>query len=131
MTTLMTKQLQRPLDAAARHHFLSAQAATSWLPGHGMPQDRHARIAARRSFVTLKTRFMTAVQTLDGQRADWLRRQVRQGQEPGDLWLLRGAVFEALGRHDETTRRTREELQSALDQTFPDQGELRPLMRLA
>lgn len=101
------------------------------LPGPGLPQDRHARIAARRIFVALKQRFMLAVDTSDGLRHDWLRHQVRQVQEPGDLWLLRGAVFNALGLDDPGSQRLRNELQALLDQTFPDQGELRPLPRLA
>lgn len=96
----------------------------------GLPQDRHARIAARRSFVALKQRFMNAVATLDegdrGSRAAWLRWQVRQTQEVLDLWLLRGAVFEALSREGRTAERVRGELHEALDSVFPDHGELLP-----
>ena len=101
------------------------------LPGPGLPQDRHARIAAHRIVVNLKLRFMQALLSLDGCRDDWLRHQVRQVQEPGDLWLLRGAVFLALGPGDPTSQRLRHELQALLDQVFPDQGELRPLPRLS
>jgi hypothetical protein len=96
----------------------------SALPDPGLPQDRHARIAARRSFVGLKQQFMQAVAVLDGMRGDWLRRQVRQAQEPVDLWLLRGAVFAALETVDEHCRRTRDELDRVLDSTFPDSGML-------
>ena len=96
------------------------------LPGGGLPHDRHARIAARRTFVALKHRFMAAVEDVDGQRADWLRHQVRQAQEPMDLWLLRGMVFDALGREGAATERTQRELQSELDSVFPDAGELLP-----
>ena len=111
--------------------FMDTGEGLGMLPGPGLPQDRHARIAARRIFVALKQRFMLAVDTLDGLRHDWLRCQVRQVQEPGDLWLLRGAVFTALGLDDPTSLRLRKELQALLDQIFPDQGELRPLPRLA
>ena len=111
--------------------FMDTGEGPGLLPGPGLPQDRHARIAARRIFVALKQRFMLAVDTLDGMRHDWLRRQLRQVQEPGDLWLLRGAVFTALGPDDPTSLRLRNELQALLDQIFPDQGELRPLARLA
>ena len=111
--------------------FMDTGEGLGMLPGPGLPQDRHARIAARRIFVALKQRFMLAVDTLDGLRHDWLRRQLRQVQEPGDLWLLRGAVFKALGPDDPTSLRLRKELQALLDQIFPDQGELRPLPRLA
>ncbi|MBP6901101.1 MAG: hypothetical protein KBC73_13490 [Burkholderiaceae bacterium] len=103
------------------------------LPRHGefgLPQDRHARIAARRSFVALKQRFMNAVALLDehdrASRATWLRWQVRQTQEVLDLWLLRGAVFEALSREGRTAERVRGELHEALDSVFPDHGELLP-----
>ena len=113
--------------ALGPRHFVDTGAGASTLPGPGLPQDRHARIAARRIFVALKHQFMTAVQDLDGLRHDWLRRQVRQVQEPGDLWLLRGAVFAALGLDNPHTARQRRELQALLDQVFPDQGELRPL----
>lgn len=96
------------------------------LPGPGMPHERHARIAARRSFVALKRQFMLAVAEVDGTRADWLRFQVRQAQEPVDLWLLRGLVFDALGREGEATDRTQRELNRVLDSVFPDAGELLP-----
>ena len=112
-------------QASAPRHFLAAPPG-AWLPGPGLPQDRHARIAARRTFVGLKQRFIRAVHGLDGLRGDWLRRQVRHAHEPVDLWLLRGAVFAALGLQDETTRRTRDELDQVLGQVFPDQGELLP-----
>ena len=111
--------------------FIDNGEGQGMLPGPGLPQDRHARIAARRIFVALKQRFMLAVDTPDGLRHDWLRRQLRQVQEPGDLWLLRGAVFNALGLDDPSSQRLRKELQALLDQIFPDQGELRPLPRLA
>ena len=111
--------------------FMDTGEGLGMLPGPGLPQDRHARIAARRIFVALKQRFMLAVDKPDGLRHDWLRRQVRQVQEPGDLWLLRGAVFTALSPDDPSSQRLRNELQALLDQIFPDQGELRPLPRLA
>jgi len=66
------------------------------------------------------------VDALEGMRGDWLRYQVRQAHEPVDLWLLRGAVFAALDRRDETTRRTRQDLHRSLDSVFPDNGELLP-----
>ena len=113
------------LHTPARH-CISPQPAAPSLPGPGLPQDRHARIAARRAFVEMKQRFMVAVEPLDGLRGDWLRHQVRQSHEPVDLWLLRGAVFAALGLRGETTRRTRDELHRVLDSVFPDNGELLP-----
>lgn len=101
-------------------------ATAAWLPEHGLPQDRHARIAARRCFVDIKQRFMAAVDLVDGPRGNWLRYQVRQAQEMTDLWLLRGAVFGALEAEGRTTERARHELQAALDDAFPNAGELLP-----
>ncbi|MEK8052061.1 hypothetical protein AACH10_17550 [Ideonella sp. DXS22W] len=98
----------------------------AWLPEAGLPQDRHARIAARRCFVDIKQRFMAATALVDGPRGDWLRYQVRQTQEPLDLWLLRGAVFSALAGEGRTTERAQSELQGALDSVFPNAGELLP-----
>lgn len=96
------------------------------LPGPGLPHERHARIAARRTFVALKQRFMLAVMDVGGERADWLRFQVRQAQDPVDLWLLRGMVFDALGREGPTTERLQNELNNALDMVFPNAGQMLP-----
>ncbi len=63
---------------------------------HGLPQDRRARLAARRAFVNLKQTYLLALDGRSGLRADWLRHQVRQAEEPADLWLLRRLVFDAL-----------------------------------
>ena len=122
----MQRALQGPAPRHAPHHPLSPPPTTPVLPGPGLPQDRHARIAARRTFVEMKQRFIAAVHGLDGLRGDWLRHQVRQAQEPVDLWLLRGAVFAALGPRDQTTRRARDALHRVLDSVFPDSGELLP-----
>jgi len=111
-------------QAAPPRHYMSAPAAAPILPGFGLPQDRHARIAARRAFVDLKQQFMASIETLDGMRGDWLRWQVRHANEPVDLWLLRGAVFAALELHDDYARRTRTDLHRVLDSVFPDNGEL-------
>ncbi|HSW05849.1 hypothetical protein [Aquabacterium sp.] len=122
-------------------HFLSApqrgappsmQPASQddWLSDAGMPQERLARIAARRSFVEIKQRFIDAVADVAGPRGHWLRHQVRQTQEPVDLWLLRGAVFAALRGQDENTYHLRLDLHRALDSVFPDSGELTPFMPL-
>jgi hypothetical protein len=105
---------------------MSPPQAMPILPGPGLPQDRHARIAARRAFVGLKQQFMAATGTLDGMRGDLLRHQVRQAHEPGDLWLLRGAVFAALEQQGDYALRTRSDLHRVIDSVFPDSGELLP-----
>lgn len=101
-------------------------APQGWLPEAGLPHERHARIAARRTFVDIKQRFMAATALVDGPRGDWLRYQVRQAQAMLDLWLLRGVVFSALAGEGRTTERAQRELQDALDSVFPNAGELLP-----
>ncbi len=113
-----------PRTAAPRQYLGDMPAGVLGEPG--MPHDRHARIAARRSFVGLKQQFMQAVSLLDGMRGDWLRHQVRQAHEPIDLWMLRGAVFAALETLDAHSRHTRDALDRELDSVFPDSGILQP-----
>ncbi|MBZ8138880.1 hypothetical protein CLD22_03070 [Rubrivivax gelatinosus] len=62
----------------------------------GMAGPRLARLTARRAFVRTKHDFLVAVDGLTGARGDWVLRQVRAAEQPSDLWLLRGAVFDAL-----------------------------------
>jgi len=105
-----------PAHAAAPRHFV-AQAG---LPGAGLPNDRLARIAARRVFVGLKQDFMRAVAHLDDARGRWLREQVRRAEEPEDLLLLRGHVFASLAGADGPCQAQRRLLRRSLDSLFPD-----------
>jgi hypothetical protein len=90
------------------------------LPGAGMPQERLARIAARRAFVELKLDFLRAIELLDeGAPNAWLVHQVRQAKEPEDLWLLRAALFAALRDDPLDGARMREQLRKTLDSVFP------------
>jgi hypothetical protein len=105
-----------------RHYLSSSPHAplAAWL-ATGVGEDRLSRIAARRNFVHVKRCFLAAVERIEGARGQWLSNQVRQTNEAVDLWLLRGAVFNAL--HDERGhegRELRRELQRALDSVFPD-----------
>ena len=86
----------------------------------GLPQDRAARLAARRAFVAMKQLFMRAVETLTDRKGQWLRQQVRLANDPIDLWLLRGPVLGALRRDDAHSRSLRAELYRGLDTTFPE-----------
>ena len=99
-------------NAGPRHHL-----SRSVLSGVGMPDDRQARIAARRVFVNLKQTYLLAIEALPGPRADWLRYQIRHAAEPADLWLLRAAVFEALPRQG--YRAERDTLQRGIESVFP------------
>ena len=95
-----------------RHHL--ARAA---LCGAGMPDERLARLTARRAFVNLKQTYLAAVEALPGPRAEWLRFQIRHAAEPADLWLLRAAVFDALPRPDYGSER--DTLQRGIETVFP------------
>lgn len=97
---------------APRHHL-----ARPVLSGAGLPDDRQARMAARRAFVNLKQTYIAAVADLPGPRADWLRYQIRHAAEPADLWLLRAAVFDALPAQQH--REARDTLQRGIDSVFP------------
>lgn len=102
--------------AAAPRHYVPDVT----LPGAGLPNDRLARLAARRVFVGLKQDFMGAVAHLDDERGRWLREQVRRAEEPEDLLLLRGHVFASLAGADAARQAQRRQLRRSLDSVFPD-----------
>lgn len=104
------------MTATPRHYMPAAPSApmVAWLAGTS-PNDRMGRIAARRTFVQVKRCFMAAVERFDGRRGEWLKHQVRQANEAVDLWLLRGAVFDALSARGHEARPLRNELQRALE----------------
>lgn len=75
--------------ATPRHYMPSLQPGAAIVRfGSGMPQERLARVAARRTFVDMKQRFMSAVAHVEGSRGDWLRYQVRHANDPVDLLSL-------------------------------------------
>jgi hypothetical protein len=84
----------------------------------GMPQDRLARLAARRAFVELKQDFMIASAGLPGHRGDWLRERVRKAEDPYSLWQLRHSLFAALEGNDPDTCTIRHALKTGLDTLF-------------
>ena len=114
---------------------LCASALTSdrsrALPGAGLPQERLARMAARRTFVDMKLRFNDAVAGITDSRGHWLREQVRLAEEPEDLWLLRGAIFSALQDAPGRAMSARVALHQLLDDVFPDNGALLPVLTRA
>ncbi len=103
------------LNSAPRHYL-----PTTALPGAGLPGDRMARLAARKAFVELKLGFIDAVDLLQGRDADWLRQQVRHAEEPVDLWMLRGPIFDALRGNEPERRVARLRLRRGIDSLFPD-----------
>jgi hypothetical protein len=104
--------MQTPLPNAQAH------APRDYTPGAGMPGDRHARIAARQAFVSLKLTFLEALDHVP--HAEWLRVQVVAAEEPVDLWLLRAPVFAAIAGVDAGQRSRRQMLRRGLDSMFPD-----------
>lgn len=104
----------------APRHFVQSGLHRAGLPGAGLPNDRMARIAARRAFVDLKQDFMHAVAALDDPRGHWLRDQVRKAEEPEDLLMLRGHVFASLSGRDAGFTERRRMLRRSLDSLFPD-----------
>lgn len=114
-----------------RHYMRSAlPGAPVALLGSGLPQERLARIAARRAFVMMKQCFIQAVASIEAARGDWLRYQVRQANDPVDLWLLRGAVYSVLPTREPESRRMRLELHRVLDTVFPDSGDIDEMLPL-
>ncbi|HSC00788.1 MAG TPA: hypothetical protein VLE45_12795 [Burkholderiaceae bacterium] len=69
----------------------------------------------------VKRCFMAAVERVDGRHDQWLKHQVRHGNEAIDLWLLRGAVFDALSpRWATAAHELRVELQRTLESAMPE-----------
>ncbi len=87
----------------------------AWLAGSA-DDDISGRIAARRNFVHVKRCFMAVLEHVDGRHSQWIKHQVRHANEAIDLWLLRGAVFDALSSRGPELRA---ELQRALESVMP------------
>jgi hypothetical protein len=105
-------------------HFVAPPATAPADPG--MPQERAARVAARRAFVDLKLTYLGALDSLSGGAgaaaapSHWLRQQVVYAEDPVDLWLLRAPMFAALSGVQPERRRQRQALRRALETLFPD-----------
>lgn len=84
---------------------------------YGMPAERQARMAARRAFVALKLSFLYVVESLLDRPE--LQSQVRQAEEPHELWGLRAAVFAALTEDSPLRRSQRQLLNRSLETMFP------------
>ncbi len=92
------------------------------LPVFGMPEDRLARLAARRAFVEMKACFMRAAAEVEGSTGALLQRKVRLASEVIELWRLRLALFAALPRHKASAEMQRQELMQQIDSAFPEGG---------
>jgi hypothetical protein len=89
---------------------------------YGLPQERLARVAARRAFVEMKIAFMQATSSIEGSLGVLLQRKVRQTCEPIELWRLREVVLQSLPPQHPRTSSHRMELRQQLDSLFPDSG---------
>jgi hypothetical protein len=88
----------------------------------GTPQERLARVAARRAFVEMKQCFLDAAADFTGSQAVWLRHQLRQAPDVQALWQLHRAVFAALPCDTERGSHWRDQLRQQLEAAFPDAG---------
>lgn len=95
------------------------QNAAAAAHGHGMPDDRLARMAARRAFVEMKQVFMRAAADVEGTVGERLQRRVRAANEPVELWRLRAVLLASLPARHERTLIHRIELHRQMDSLFP------------
>ena len=92
------------------------------LKSFGLPDERQARVAARRAFVELKQAFMRSCADIDGPIGQQLQRKVRAATDALELWRLRAPVLASLPAQHERTPAHRLELRRQLDNVFPEQG---------
>jgi hypothetical protein len=88
----------------------------------GLPDERLARVAARRAFVEMKQAFLRAAADIDGAVGEMLQRKVRSATEAVELWRLRAVVLASLASGHERTPLHRFELHRQLDSVFPEPG---------
>jgi hypothetical protein len=88
------------------------------VPGVGMPQERLARIAARRAFVEMKQSYMDAASDIDSATGGLLQQRVRRADEPWELWSLRAVILASLPSDHARTRTHRMKLEREFDSIF-------------
>jgi hypothetical protein len=106
------------------NHYVSFETAMHQAASQsfGMPDERLARVAARRAFVEMKHAFMRAAADIDGGIGELLQRKVRSATEAVELWRLRAVLLASLAAHHERTPLHRWELHRQLDSVFPEHG---------
>lgn len=88
------------------------------LAAGGMPQERLARIAARRAFVEMKQAYMNATSDIASTTAALLQHKVRRASEPWELWSLRAVILASLPADHERTVDHRLKLGREFDSIF-------------
>ena len=89
----------------------------------GPPQERLARVAARRAFVEMKQSYMDAVSDIDSGAAELLRHKVRKASESWELWSLRAVILASLRVDHERTLGHRMKLERDFDIIFGSAGQ--------
>ena len=118
----MSDNLRFPLNLLELDLELDLPVAAEAAPDAGLPEDRAARIAARRAFVEMKQLFLRAAEDLPGHKGVWLGRRIRAASDADDLVLLRGPLVAALREDEARMRAMRAELYRDLDGAFEDGG---------
>ena len=95
---------------------LSFDPAAPLHPFGGLPQERLARVAARRAFVEMKQGFMQAAAGLRGASAALLQRQLRIAGDIGELLELSETLLAVLPPEP------CKEVRRQLDAAFPMAG---------
>lgn len=90
------------------------------VPGVLASHERGARIAARRSFVEMKSSLLQITADLAGPDAASLRDKLRRADAAVELWLLRHQVFDALPARGRATAALRGDLARRLEAVFAD-----------
>jgi hypothetical protein len=118
--TLHSEAGRAPMLAPAPHP--AYRHDTVWRASSCTPQERLARVAARRAFVEMKQCFMEAAAEIDGSQAALLRRQLRQADDVHALWQLHRPLLASLPPHEPRVAKHREALIEHLHSAFPDTG---------
>ncbi len=90
------------------------------LHAFGLPDERLARVAARRAFVEMKMCFMRAAEDIEGADGERLQQEVRHATEVIELWRLRNAVLNAVPHGHERADMHRHELMQQINFAFPE-----------
>ena len=91
--------------------------------GAGLPQERLARIAARRAFVEMKQSYMSAASDIASDTAPLLLHKVRRASEPWELWSLRAVILASLRADHARTTSHRMKLEREFDSIFSSSGQ--------
>jgi hypothetical protein len=84
----------------------------------GLPQERLARIAARRAFVQMKQAYMNAASDITDATGDMLQHRIRKASEPWELWSVRAVLLASLKSDHQRTPEHLTKLGRGFDSIF-------------